>query len=240
MRIGLASYVCENRNVSFNMTQIERAMRESQGKVDLLCFGEAYLQGFDSLCWDYAIDNKMALELNSETICQLCMWSKEYGVALLTGYIEKERECLYSSCVVIEDGKILYNYRRISKGWKEYRKTDEHYKEGDKTEEFTFHNHEIRLALCGDIWDCPEKFKTKHLLIWPVYVNFTLDEWNSQEMEAYAIQASLIAKHVLMVNPIDCEPQNHGGAFYFCNGKIIDRLPFDQEGILIVDIDDVV
>ena len=34
MRIGLASE-CKNRNVSFNMTQIEKAMRESQGKVDL-------------------------------------------------------------------------------------------------------------------------------------------------------------------------------------------------------------
>ncbi len=27
-----------------------------------LCFGEAYLQGFDSLCWDYAVDNEMDLE----------------------------------------------------------------------------------------------------------------------------------------------------------------------------------
>lgn len=240
MRIGLASFECKNRNVAFNMAQIERAMRETQGNVDLLCFGEAYLQGFDSLCWDYTIDKKMALELNSESICQLCEWSKAYGTALLTGYIEKEKEWLYSSCVVIEDGKILCNYRRITKGWKEYQKTDEHYKEGDKAEKFTFRNREIGLALCGDMWDCPEKFKTNHLLIWPVYVNFTVDEWNGQEMKAYAKQASLAAKHVLMVNPIDHDPQNHGGAFYFCDGEIIDRLPFDQEGILIVDIDDVV
>ena len=68
-------------------------------------------------------------------------------------------------------------------------------------------------------------------MIWPVYVNFTVDEWNSQEMEAYAKQASLIAEHVLMINPIDYEPLNHGGAFHFCNGKIIARLPVDQEGI---------
>ena len=136
MRIGLATYVCKNKDISFNMSQIERAMREAQGKVDLLCFGEAYLQGFDSLCWDYAIDKDIALETQSETICQLCRWSKEYGVALLTGYIEKEKECLYSSCAVIEDGAILYNYRRITKGWKEYSKTDEHYREGNKIEGF--------------------------------------------------------------------------------------------------------
>lgn len=238
MRIGLVSFVCKNSNISFNMTQIERAIREAQGKADLLCFGEAYLQGFDSLCWDYMIDKEMAVELDSENILELCRLSKKYGMALLTGYIEKDKECLYSSCLVIEDGKLLCNYRRITKGWKEYLKTDTHYKEGNRTEKFTFHNHEIRIALCGDVWDCPEKFKTKHLLIWPVYVNFTVDEWNRQEIDAYAKQASSVAKHVLMINPIDYEPANHGGAFYFCDGKVIDRLPFDQEGILIVDIDD--
>ena len=68
------------------MSQIERALREAQGKVDLLCFGEAYLQGFDCLCWDYAVDKEMALELNSQAICQLREWSKAYGTALLTGY----------------------------------------------------------------------------------------------------------------------------------------------------------
>lgn len=238
MRIGLASLECKNRNAAFNMAQIERAMREVQGKVDLLCFGEAYLQGFDSLCWDYTVDKEMAFELDSEPVCQLCRWSKAYGMALLTGFIEKEKEWLYSSCVVVEDGKILCNYRRITKGWKEYQKTDEHYREGDKTETFTFHGHEIGLALCGDMWDCPEKFKTDHLLIWPVYVNFTVDEWNSQEISAYARQASAAAEHVLMINPIDHDPQNHGGAFYFRGGEVIDRLPFDQEGILIVDINE--
>lgn len=222
------------------MSQIERAMREAQGKVDLLCFGEAYLQGFDSLCWDYTTDKELAVEMESETVCRLREWSKEYGVALLTGYIEKENECLYSSCIVIENGEVLHNYRRISKGWKEYLKTDEHYKEGNSTEEFSFRNQKIGLALCGDMWDCPERFKTEHLLIWPVYVNFTVEEWNSGEIEAYAEQASLAAEHVIMVNPIDYDPQNHGGAFYFRGGKLLDRLPFDKEGILIVEIDDAV
>lgn len=72
MRIGLASFECKNRNVSFNMTQIEKAMRESQGKVDLLCFGEAYLQGFDSLCWNYTIDNEMALGKTGFVNCRTC------------------------------------------------------------------------------------------------------------------------------------------------------------------------
>lgn len=90
MRVGLASFECRNRDVAFNLSQIERAMREAQGKIDLLCFGEAYLQGFDCLCWDYEADREVAAEPASEPVRRLCAWSREYGVALLTGYIERE------------------------------------------------------------------------------------------------------------------------------------------------------
>lgn len=58
---------------------------------------------------------------------------------ILFGYLEKCDESLYSSCVVIEKGKILYNYRRISKGWKKYSLTDNHYKEGTEVGEFIYH-----------------------------------------------------------------------------------------------------
>ena len=54
MRIGLVSYRCENRNISFNMDQIELAMKRASGKADVLCFSEAFLQGFDSLD-EYAV-----------------------------------------------------------------------------------------------------------------------------------------------------------------------------------------
>ena len=63
MRIGLVSYRCENRNMDFNIGQIERALKEAQGKVDLLCFGEAFLQGFDSLDWKYETDKKTAVAM---------------------------------------------------------------------------------------------------------------------------------------------------------------------------------
>ena len=108
MRIGLVSYRCENRNIAFNMSQIERAMKSAEGKAELLCFGEAY----------YQTDQLTALELSSETITQLRDWTVRYGVSLLTGYIEKDGEKLYSSCVVLSNGEIVHNYRRISKGWK--------------------------------------------------------------------------------------------------------------------------
>ena len=120
MRIGSVSYRCENRNTRFNMSQIELAMKRSEGKVDLLCFGEAFLQGFDALCWDYEIDKSMAVELSSDTIAQLKRWTLQYGVSLITGYIERDQEKIYSSCVVLSKGEIVHNYRRISKGCDPY------------------------------------------------------------------------------------------------------------------------
>lgn len=235
MRIGLASYRCKNKDIPFNISQIERALKEIQGKVDLLCFGEAFLQGFDSLCWDYEIDRYIATDLRSEAIRHLCSLTVQYGTALLTGYIEKDQNRIYSSCAVIEGGQVVHNYRRISKGWKEYTKTDSHYCEGSATGEFDLHGQKIMIALCGDLWDCPERFRTDHLLIWPVYVNYTLEDWNNGALDDYAGQALSAGKDVLMINPIDTDPVSHGGAFRFQNGTVTDRTPFDQESILIVD-----
>ena len=164
------------------MSQIELAMKRSEGKVEVLCFSEAFLQGFDALRWDYNADREIALELSSEAITQLKRWTVQYGIALITGYLERDREKLYSSCIVIADGRIIHNYRRISKGWKEYTKTDLHYCEGDRTETFRLSGKEMMLALCGDLWDFPDRFRTDHLLLWPVYVNYTVEEWNSGAM----------------------------------------------------------
>ncbi len=56
MRIGLVSYAFKNKDIAFNIGEIEKVLSETTGRVDLLCFGEAFLQGFDALCWDYDID----------------------------------------------------------------------------------------------------------------------------------------------------------------------------------------
>lgn len=236
MRIGLVSCQCKNGDVVFNLRQIERAMIEAQGKAELLCFGEAFLQGFDALCWDYEVDKEIAIEQGSETIVTLRKWTQTYGVALLTGYIEREEDGLYSSCIVIENGRVLHNYRRISKGWKEFEIADAHYREGDATGEFRFRDRVCMPVLCGDLWDFPERFKTDHQLIWPVWLCFSKEQWEREELSEYAKQAALAAPDAVMINPIDPESGNCGGAFRFQNGKVIERIPFGKEGILFTDI----
>ena len=236
MRIGLVSCRCLNRDIGFNLEKIRNAMERCQGKADLLCFPEAFLQGFDALFWDYEKDRGIALEISSETIAQLQKWSVQYGTALCVGYIERDQEKLYSSCAVIAEGEIIHNYRRISKGWKEYSKTDAHYCEGTETGSFFLHGKEMSVALCGDLWDFPERFRSDHLLLWPVFVDYTADEWIREEIAEYAAQAALASDDVLMINPLSSDPPCHGGSFHFHRGTVQAKLPFDAEDILFTDI----
>lgn len=241
MKIGLASYRFINHQVAYNLSQIKKAMRLASGKVDLLCFGESFLQGFDALHWNYDHDKEIAITQTSAIMRKLCEATLRYQVDLALGYIEKSQDRLYSSYAVIERGRLLHNYRRISRGWKEFRITDDHYQEGTATTAFWYHGQKLQIALCGDLWDFPERFKTDGLLIWPVYVNFSLDEWKTYEQE-YAQQASLAASKTVLINSIampvtTSSPASisHGGAFYFVGGATLQKLPYDEERILIVD-----
>ncbi len=235
LKIGLASYKFVNNDITFNISQIERAMKSTQGKADLLCFGESFLQGFDALDWNYEHDRHVAISADSGVMQLLCQMTLQYNVDLLFGYIEICEDSLYSSCAVIENGRLIHNYRRISRGWKEFRITDAHYKEGTEVCEFLYHGQYIMIALCGDLWDYPEKFKTDHLLIWPVYVNFGPDEWAGYEME-YARQAQLVADQTLMINSISEKPESYGGAFYFVDGSVQQKSRYGAEKIMIVEI----
>ena len=122
---------------------------------------------------------------------KLCEATLRYQVDLALGYIEKSQDRLYSSYAVIERGRLLHNYRRISRGWKEFRITNDHYQEGTATTAFWYHGQRLQIALCGDLWDFPERFKTDGV--------------------------------------------SHGGAFYFVGGATLQKLPYDEERILIVD-----
>ncbi|MBQ4273255.1 MAG: carbon-nitrogen hydrolase family protein, partial [Clostridia bacterium] len=82
--------------------------------VDLLCFGEAFLQGFDAFCWSYVNDKAVAISKNSNTMQRIENLSKQYATDLAFGYLEADGDSLYSSYAVIIDGKLAFNYRRIS------------------------------------------------------------------------------------------------------------------------------
>lgn len=235
MIIALAAYRFINNDIVFNKTQIKKAMKAAQGKANLLCFGETFLQGFDALTWNYKQDKTIGICQDDAIIQELGDMTEQFGVDLLFGYIEKEDDKLYSSCMLIENGQILHNYRRISIGWKDYKRTDEHYCEGTSSGDIFYKGKKIQIALCGDLWEYPDRFKTDGLLLWPVYVNFNTETWKKYEQE-YAQQAGLVAKKALLVNSISDTPKAIGGAFYYENGLIAKRLSYHLEDILFVKV----
>lgn len=234
MRIGLAPYRFINSDVEYNICQVEKALKEASSKVDMLLFGETFLQGFDALTWEYNKDALIAVSQHSPEMQRLARYSATYNTAIGIGYIERDADVLFSSYAVFSEGTLMYNYRRISKGWKEYGKTDSHYQEGKTIEHFELQGERFGVALCGDVWDYPEKFKTENILIWPVYVNFSLADWKKEETE-YAKQVAKVAPHVLMINSLSDNPVSHGGAFYFTSGYIVSQMDYDREQVLIID-----
>ena len=232
MKIGLASYECRMGDVRFNLAQVEKALREA-GEADLVCFGEAFLQGFAAVTSDYAADIALAAERNSWPVTRLRELSLEYHKTILLGYIERDGKDIYSSCALIGEGRILHNYRRISKNWKDYEVTNEYYREGTDTSPFLFHGVEMNIALCGDLWIYPEAFRGGELLFWPVYVNFDLDE---KEAGEYAKQAAMVCRKALLVNPLSRDPLSRGGAFFFRDGKVEQSLALAEERVLVVEV----
>lgn len=237
MKIALASARIVDRDINYNLSQMERYMQEAKGVgADLVCFGEAFLQGFNALSWQYEEDKKIALTTSSREFMQIKALTKEIGIDALFGYNEFENDTIYSSCALVADGEMTYNYRRISRGWKEYSKTDEHYKEGSTVEVFDYKGKKCVIGLCGDLWDFPERFALgEDLLFWPVYVSWTKEEWENGGKIEYAEQAKLCCENTLYVNSV-CDGDAFGGAAYFLGGKVQKELPIFHEGLLCIEL----
>ena len=237
MRIALASARIVDRDINYNLSQMERYMKEAKTNgADLVCFGEAFLQGFNSLSWRYEEDRKIALSPFSQEFMQIKTLTTKIGIDVLFGYNELEKDTLYSSCAMIANGEIIHNYRRISKGWKEYSKTNEHYKEGSLVEAFEYKGKKCVISLCGDLWDYPQRFALgEDLLLWPVYVCWTKEEWENGGKLEYAEQAKLCCKNTLFINSL-CDGNAFGGAAQFLDGKIQRELPILNEGLLYVTL----
>ena len=237
MKIALASARIVDRDVDHNLSQMERYMKEAKANgADLVCFGEAFLQGFHALSWRYEEDRKIALTVSSREFTQIRTLTKEIGIDVLFGYNEREDDALYSSCALVSDGGIVHNYRRISRGWKECSRTDEHYREGSSAEVFDYKGKQCAIGLCGDLWDHPERFALgEDLLFWPVYVCWTKEEWERGGKFEYARQANLCCENTLYVNSV-CDGGAFGGAVQFLGGNIQRELPIFHEGLLYVTI----
>lgn len=245
MKIALSASPVKNRNMDFNRQALLHAMEKSSGQADVILFGESVLQGFDCLCWDYETDKYMAVSLTDPPIQQMCEAAREYAIAVSFGFIQRIEDVLYSSQIFIgSDGGIVNVFHRVSVGWKEFDKTDEHYREGKYFEKFCYGGKSFTVGLCGDLWTDgrPEEMKDldADVILWPVWCDYRPDEWNNSIKLEYAEQAALCGDCVLFVNPycadVDVSDSAAGGAACFKNGIIAAEMPCGSSGTIIVEV----
>ena len=245
MKIALAFAPVKSKNIEFNMRAMVDAIEKASGKADVVLFGESVLQGFDSLCWDYETDKYMAVALTDAPIQRMRETAKNNNIAVSFGFVERGEDVLYSSQIFIgADGETVNVFRRVSVGWKEYEKTDEHYREGACFERFSYGGKTFAIGLCGDLWTDgrPEEMKALNadVVLWPVWCDYKADEWNNSIKHEYAEQAALCGDSVLLVNPygadLDTPDVASGGLAHFRNGSIVSELSAGNSGTMIVEV----
>lgn len=240
MKIGLVSSKNRDNDIEFNVNEIKRYVRENRD-VDLLCFGESFLQGFEDLCWTYEKDYKRAFSKDDEVIKELRKLARDYKTALSFGFIEKYEKNIYSSNMVIDsNGDIIDIFKRVSKGWKEAIATEE-YKEGTGFHSFILNSKLFVTAICGDLWhdDLLEKIDeiSADIMLWPLYIDYSIEQWNSEALYEYQERVKGIKCPVMMINSfVDLPDRANGGCYVFLNGSVDQLLPMGNIGVLKVEI----
>lgn len=240
MKIALVSATIRDNDVDKQIHQMEYYLSSNNG-VDLFCFGENYLQGFNGLKGHYKFDIEIALPQESFEIKKIQKLAQKYHCAISFGYFERDNENIYCSNMVIDrSGTIIDNYRRQSIGWKLNHK-DTHYKEGQTFQVFKLNGFKIVTAICGDLWtdklvDELESLSSKvDIILWPLYIDYPESEWKETAREEYKNQLSTINTPVLMINSYsNTINEAKGGAIVFNKGQILQELPLGNKGLLTV------
>lgn len=239
MKIVLASAPMFN-DTNKNFETLKKYVLSNKN-VDLIVFGEVFLHGFNALKWNYEEDKDIALSINDPIITEIRAIASKYNTAISFGFFEKDKENIYTSNLFIgKNGKIIDLYHRVSKTWT-HNNACERYKSGDDFHTFEFMGKTILVAICGDLW-FDENIKRinefkKDYVLWPLYIDYSKAEWESEALEEYNQQASQLQAPILMVNSYMKDSCGAlGGAYLFDNGKILDSLPLGETGSLFINL----
>lgn len=238
MVIGLVSSLNVDNDIEYNLKQIRNyAEQAKESSIDLICFGESFLQGFECLSWKYEVDCKIAKQIDCEIIREIKEIAIKNKVAISFGMIEKYREVLYSSNVVIgEDGNIVDVFRRVSTGWKEPMASNK-YCEGSGFHTFTYKDKIFTTAICGDLWYDSNLLeiqnKKSDIVLWPLYVDYSIKKWEDGTLDEYANRVKDIKVPVCFINSyVKGQNRANGGCYVFFHGKVVQALPMGKTGIL--------
>ncbi|MDN5280023.1 MAG: hypothetical protein PWR01_3988 [Clostridiales bacterium] len=244
-KIAIAAIKLMDFEIEHNLLQFHEAMHMAKrSQCDFLMLGEAALNGFSGLTWNYQIDaGKHAISLDSHIIERIKKFCKEIEIGLGFGFYEKAHPFIYSSYLILDkSAKILENYRRISTGWKESVASDEFYKEGDKLSSIKLGSSKCTIALCGDLWT--EDFvknvaiHESDTILWPLYIDYTKNEWENFAKDEYLNQVKSIGKRTILINSRGSSENSAKGGLIdiSASGEVIDEVEMDSSSLLVLEL----
>lgn len=239
MKVSLVSTTLVDDDINTQIRNIENILMKNNS--NLYIFGEAYLQGFNGLSWNYEKDIEKAVSIQSKEIRKIKELANHYNSALSFCFYERDHQDIYCTNIFInEDGEILNQYRRQSIGWKE-NYDSKNYKEGDRFKTFEYKGKKFATAICGDLWtrslveELKDLSKNIDYLLWPLFIDYSIQEWNTSAKSDYINQLKDIHCPVLMVNGYS--QTSKGGCYVFDKGEISEELALGNVGILTIEID---
>lgn len=250
MKIALCPSLSQDLQFRENLQRLEdKATRASVLGADLALFGEAFLQGFDAMCWDYEKDIPNAYAMSSEEIALIRQIAREQKIAIGFGLIENHQGGIYSSYAVLDkNGETADLYRRVSTGWKEEKAyVNPDYREGKSFHSFELEGKRFASMICGDFWEdelipqIVELDPEVDAFLWPVHCDYTTEDWEGGEFEAYEDRSAILAKPVFFVDNyrdplLGIDPRAHGRAYVWQQGKTLAKEPRDPEQLLIYEL----
>jgi len=254
MRIYLGQIDTTVGGFESNLNIILKHIKEAEAKdADLAIFPELALTGYppmDLLNYSSFVDNserylKKLVEKIGET-------------AVLVGYVEKSRnrlgaERLYNSAALIQNRKILFNYRKALLPTYDVFDEDRYFTGGENFDTYEFKGVRLAISICEDLWNDKSFWEEPMYDIDPIeemvkngadlLINISSSPFTIDKIELrYKILCAQTSKHGvagIMLNSVGGNDELiFDGTSMYCDpeGRLIHKLSSFKEDTAIIDV----
>lgn len=240
MRIAISSKQFINNDTEANLNTMFDTMKAAKDLgAEVIVFGEAFLQGFEALKWNYDFDKGIALNIYSEPINRLCKTSRKLNLDVIFGYYEKDGTLISSSSLIIERGEPIYNYKRLTKSFNKPSNADRHYYEGQVVEVFEYRHMRCMIASGNDLLSLTDLYsRNEEILFCPTYeVINSQEEYVSYINKLKEASKKLEHTNVIVVNS-KCQDKTLGGAWHLIDGELINKIDLIKDNIVLINIEE--
>ena len=200
----------------------------------------------------YDHDINIAIQINHRIIKDFSENAKKHNFWLCFGFLEKEKDCIYDSAVLLNpSGEIDIHYRRINPQWRANNLPPNLYSEGKEVKSTVSSLGKTAIVICGDLFDDNVLLKLNNLepdfvlfpfaRCFPLKVKDMQKQWDNIEKYDYYNQSKKTNATVIGSNYIgtpDINDNSFGGAFIINRqGDELVSLPLLKEGILYYKFD---